>query len=1425
MRLLLDSASEGGGDNAHVETIVLNVVSPKQDFAAQGGIHDALVALRQLDEYYTALNNKFKGGFHFGGAGSSVNPTGEIKLTIAGSAIQAALAPGEKIKLTLSGSDFTVGGSAAGGSPSTSGSGTGGTGGMAKPIVPGSSGSGRLLYEVTDEGAEGARLRKRRYASGNFDRSFREITYGEEEAIKSSTLHDKPAAESAAAVSANILAKKDQLQQAILKGTESEVSARRLLASAIRDEVKASEALNDLQKNRYAAMASRLDVGAASMEKRQANRQQIQMFRSQIAQEDAAQSEAVEQASRNVKARRIVRDRQEARQQAAQEAADEQTDAQYRRARSQAVRGLGDAYAGIPAGVTPAQRRQLERAADVQYHGSLRTAAESAGPRYDDRAAGHYRDEQAALMGLRAETDRFNGSTRLIGKNMLTNIAHVTTWAASVGILYGSIRLLTRSLEENMEIAKQEAILSQIFKGNSLAVKALTSDVIELASVNGQSAKEAMQSATEFARIYGTQREILQATSAALIQANITGEEAAKTTEFLSAMTQVYHLHASELIGVVGQMASISQNYNVTNLNLAKGLETVAESAKVAGMNIGELLGLISGGIAGTQQSGTTIGNTVKTMITQMSNPEIQQKLRFQGIDVTEQGFGLKEMPQIFRDIVTGYERMNDAEKRSLLFNVGGRQNSTRMAAILDNYIKGQMEAINGQLNMNAAQQENSKIMDTLKGQTAGLVAEWDRFVKIQGDRGPMSMLTNITEGFKNLIRVANAPGVNVLTTLMGGIGLAVGAKTLLTGYGASAQLQPGQKSANVLMNTGAAIRASTADLSLWYASVVSSQRAAFGFSGALVQASYGMGALGTASRATLASISAMRSALPLIAAYLGVVAANKLFRALSSDDQLESLQKAQTQAGGRADAYRSQGNLYATVSGILSDPNVPASEKSRVLSQIAGSSGEGSVAQRMMAQGRGADVAAYYGMRGAGSEAAARQADAQHLSLLRQEMNLRLSSTDGTFRLGMSQTLHDLGIGGQDMGQAGIETAQRVQEIQMQMREIQARQSEAAREHGPGYLAQQILERSAGSFPQAFVGGISAQFSQLGTGDSATSALHRNIAEYETQARFWQDRNDQIQAEINRGVTGPRLQLLEKARAAAEAGIIDTGSKLADESDPFRELQTRNQDRLKTYERIGRAEFGGMAIGLTPGEQMAEQQRRGMGRLNQIGMEAAMAGGISQSDAAEALQIELGLKNNLISAQEKIIDLKREEINLNIQATREYERSLLTSSPAELLRKMAVSGLTRGRGIDGKNAITGGEFFSMSQEAREEFLRLPGNTEAERMARRGRLALEHQFGRLTPYQAGEMGARNSVPTSHYRGMIPNSSPSISISADHIATVVAFSDELRSATVAVINFKASLVPAAPTHPTTHSAPPVAQAPTSLPGYMAFGAAH
>jgi len=91
---------------------------------------------------------------------------------------------------------------------------------------------------------------------------------------------------------------------------------------------------------------------------------------------------------------------------------------------------------------------------------------------------------------------------------------------------------------------------------------------------------------------------------------------------------------------------------------------------------------------------------------------------------------------------------LSKIERQYMLVNVADRTQASRVQAMLDSYIQAQVLAINAQLNFNSAEQENAKILDTLKASLQGVVTEFDRLVARQSEGGGLGrLLTEKTGG------------------------------------------------------------------------------------------------------------------------------------------------------------------------------------------------------------------------------------------------------------------------------------------------------------------------------------------------------------------------------------------------------------------------------------------------------------------------------------------------------------------------------------------------------------------------------------------------------------------------------------------------------------------------------------------------------
>jgi hypothetical protein len=779
-----------------------------------------------------------------------------------------------------------------------------------------------------------------------------------------------------------------------------------------------------------------------------------------------------------------------------------------------------------------------------------------------------------------------------------------------------------------------------------------------------------------------------------------------------------------------------------------KGLEATAESAKEAGISFSQLLGFISAGVGATGQSGTAVGNTVKTMIQEMANPEIQQKMRGQGIEVTRGGLGLKEMPEIFQQMFVAYEKMSEAERRSMLFNVAGRQNATRMAGILDNYVQSQIIAIQAQLNLNAAEQENEKIMQSLSAQTAAMVAEWDKFVKIQGNHGPMQALTGMATALKSLLTLVNAPGMNILVSLLGGVALAAGAKFAITGIGMNMQSTAmagvkGGLAASTLRALGndiealALIMLETAETGqLRFANALQN----IGLGG--TKAAQGLLQTGLAAKAAGIGFAVLVDVLlPLFDIAIVVHDVNALVAAFKGLDFIS----VRDVYSGRSGAAKDSAALYRTAYDVLSDPDSSQQAKDAISSQLK--------------SGLGVDVGAPGGVNNLQALAAAQDAEsAKNAQLAIQEQKNSVSQQQvivdrlklkaqfdqhgnfgvtGTVDRGLElwSLMDIIGLGGNpqsDLEIANKELTERRQKEMEMIRDL------ALQEHpsGQGFVETETAKGLPGARIGTLSSGIGGIYGTMGT-RTALDEHHRELARLQSDMEMKQAAFDSLMGRNKDIETLPGAQAQFAARAAQQS-LIEANIAYQAQNSPQIEAQRRQQTEMTARFGWGTAAVGAQGIGFTEGEQMAQRDRGG----SKLAAELEMAGRITEAHA-----VEIGLIENKQKALEKIYELEQQRANLAIKVNQEYARSLLTSSPSQLLEKLAVGQLSR-------NGMTAGSFFAMTGSAREDFMRRPGNTEEERVARRS----ENDLLRMFPGGHGsDTWARNAVNSSfsqkHYANM------------------------------------------------------------------------
>lgn len=395
-------------------------------------------------------------------------------------------------------------------------------------------------------------------------------------------------------------------------------------------------------------------------------------------------------------------------------------------------------------------------------------------------------------------------SATAAGRSMLNNLATVTAWSLAVGVLYKSLALLSFGAESMAKINAQTARLNAVFRGTqetgadlTATVLRLRDGVLELAAANGRSGDEAMDAAIRWARLGFTQREVLEAVDVSLKAANVAEISTADSAEQLSAIFSAYRLQVSELRVVLNELNSVSNRFNVTNKDLLSGVARSSAIAKAAGISFAELIGIIGAGVGRTGRPGAEFGNAIKSMIVALSNPALQRTLKkVFDFDVKTPRGELKDMSTILNELFIAYQKLGKADQGELLERVGGKQQASRVQAMLDGYVQSQVLAIQAQQDLTSADREGLLIRGTMLSQIQSLSTAFQRLVVnlTNAGRTPwfdfsvLGQLTALIEALAHImVMMGNVPGVlGVAVALFAAMAFRIGQAALRMADGAT---------------------------------------------------------------------------------------------------------------------------------------------------------------------------------------------------------------------------------------------------------------------------------------------------------------------------------------------------------------------------------------------------------------------------------------------------------------------------------------------------------------------------------------------------------------------------------------------------------------------------------------------------------------
>jgi hypothetical protein len=267
---------------------------------------------------------------------------------------------------------------------------------------------------------------------------------------------------------------------------------------------------------------------------------------------------------------------------------------------------------------------------------------------------------------------RITGKVNEFTKSLDASNARVIAFGASAGIIYGLEKAFTALVSSTIEVQKSLQDINVILNVSTSQLQKFGGELFNIAKNTGKSFNDVAAAATEFSRQGLGVAETLKRTNEALILSRLSGLDAAKSVEALTAAVNSFAGQAVTATEVVNKFATVDAAFAVSSADLAEAISRVGSSAAQSGVSLNELIAIVTSAQQTTARGGAVIGNSFKTIFTRLERGKVQDLLGSLGISNTDSSGRVKSTIQLLQDLGKVYDTLGSQQQAYVAEQVGG---------------------------------------------------------------------------------------------------------------------------------------------------------------------------------------------------------------------------------------------------------------------------------------------------------------------------------------------------------------------------------------------------------------------------------------------------------------------------------------------------------------------------------------------------------------------------------------------------------------------------------------------------------------------------------------------------------------------------------------------------------------------------------
>jgi TP901 family phage tail tape measure protein len=365
------------------------------------------------------------------------------------------------------------------------------------------------------------------------------------------------------------------------------------------------------------------------------------------------------------------------------------------------------------------------------------------------------------LRSLSQPLGRLTGQADEFTKSLDAANARVLAFGASVGIVNAVSNAFKSLVNSTIEVEKAITAISVVGDKFAGKTKELSQGLFNIAKATGQSFSEVSKAALEFSRQGLLLEDTLSRTQDALILTRLTGLDAAKSVDGLTAAVNAFSKAGLSTTQIINKLAAVDQAFAVSSADLIEGFNRSAAVAQNAGVTFDELAGIITALQQETSRGGAVIGNALKTIFTRLQDTSTLNRLNGLGIAVKDLQNNLLPARKILQNLATDVEGLGKITQAGIFKDVAGTFQINQLISLLGDLNKQNSVAADATLKSAGATNEafiaNEKLNQSLDAILNKVATTGKQLGSVLGELGLTDNLKIILDGIGSFLENANS--------------------------------------------------------------------------------------------------------------------------------------------------------------------------------------------------------------------------------------------------------------------------------------------------------------------------------------------------------------------------------------------------------------------------------------------------------------------------------------------------------------------------------------------------------------------------------------------------------------------------------------------------------------------------------------------